>query len=316
MNSLKGLRKDLIAKKFPIKDERLLNSQEARGSEMFEIFFLGTGGGRFATITQKLRTGGIRILSNELNIHIDPGPGALIYSLEAGLNPQKINGVLVSHSHLDHTNDAEILIEAMTAGGTKKKGTLAAASSVLYGNDICDKAISNYHRNLPEKVIEAKAGTEFEIHNLHVTVGKAVHSDPDTVGFRFQMNGFGDVAYMPDSEYFEGIRDFYGGVKLLILSVLRPFGKPWKGHMSSDDAAKIINEIRPEMAVITHLGMLMILKGPDHEANLIAEETGIPTIAAKDGMRLALGKEISIGKPEKQIALDSYIEPHSSDRSS
>ena len=52
-----------------------------------ELVFLGTGGGRFATITQKRRTGGIRLISNRLNIHIDPGPGALIYSLEAGLNP-------------------------------------------------------------------------------------------------------------------------------------------------------------------------------------------------------------------------------------
>jgi ribonuclease BN (tRNA processing enzyme) len=69
-----------------------------------ELVFLGTGGGRFATITQKRKTGGIRFLSKSLNMHLDPGPGALIYSLERGLKPQKVMAVLVSHSHPDIIN--------------------------------------------------------------------------------------------------------------------------------------------------------------------------------------------------------------------
>jgi phosphoribosyl 1,2-cyclic phosphodiesterase len=276
---------------------------------MFEIIFLGTGGGRFATITQKLRTGGIRILSDNLNIHLDPGPGALIYSLEAGLDPQKLNGILVSHSHIDHTNDTAVLIEAMTDGGTKKRGLLAAAHSVLYGNEICDKAISNYHMNLPERVIEAKVGSTFNIGNIDVKVCNAVHSDPETVGFRFETGNLGAFAYMPDSEYYEGIGDYLGGVRLLILSVLRPSGRPWKGHMSTDDAVKIINEVHPEMTVMTHLGTLMIIKGPESEASFIQESTGIATKAAKDGMRVTFGEKILFDKPKEQADLTSFMEP-------
>ena len=70
-----------------------------------ELVFLGTGGGRFATITQKRRTGGIRFLSDTLNMHLEPGPGALIYSLNMGLDPQKVGAVLVSHCHPDHYAD-------------------------------------------------------------------------------------------------------------------------------------------------------------------------------------------------------------------
>jgi len=274
---------------------------------MFEIVFLGTGGGRFAMITQKRRTGGLRILSDKLNVHVDPGPAALVYSLERKLDPQKIEAILVSHSHLDHTNDVGVLIEAMTQGGTKKRGLLAAAHSVLYGNDICDRAISNYHRRLPEKVFDAKVGTAFKVGDVDVKVCKAVHSDPDTVGFRFETKDLGDFAYMPDSEYFEDVCDFYGGVRLLILSVLRPSGKPWKGHMSTDDAVKIIDEVRPEMTAITHFGMLMIFKGPDKEADLIKKKTGISTVAAKDGMSITLSDDISIGKPKKQAGLASFL---------
>ena len=133
---------------------------------MYEIIFLGTGGGRFALTTQKRRTGGIRIISDSVNIHVDPGPGALIYSLEMGLDPQKLDAILVSHSHLDHSNDAGVLIEAMTHGTTQKKGIFAASHSVIDGNDVCDPAVSRYHKNLPEKIVEATAGTSFTINDV------------------------------------------------------------------------------------------------------------------------------------------------------
>ena len=274
---------------------------------MIKIVFLGTGGGRFAMITQKARTGGIRILSEKANMHIDPGPGALIYSLELGLNPQKINAILISHSHLDHTNDANLLIEAMTRGGRIKHGILAAAHSVLKGNEICDRAISKYHEQLPEKVIEAQVGVKFRTGDLIVDVGKAVHADPDTVGFRFETQNDGVFGYLPDSEYFEGLSDFYKGVRLLILSVLRPSGQPWKGHMTVDDAARIAEEVKPETLVITHFGMLMLLRSPNREAKIIEEKTGIPTIAAEYGMHITIEEEIQTAEPKKQTDLSLFM---------
>lgn len=289
--------------------ERLGSTEGGLNGSMFEIVFLGTGGGRFAMITQRRRTGGLRIVSNQLGLHVDPGPGALVYSLEMGLDPQKIDAILVSHSHLDHTNDVGALIEAMTHGTTKKRGILAAARSVISGNEVCDSAISRYHKGLPEKIVEAKVGAIFTVGDVSVKVCKAVHSDPDAVGFRFEAGVLGSFAYMPDSEYFEGIDGFYGGVRLLILSVLRPWGEPWKGHMSSDEAAKTISEVRPELAVITHFGMRMILQGPDREAGLIEKATGVRTIAAKDSMSITLGEKIQMGKPEKQADLTKFVGP-------
>jgi phosphoribosyl 1,2-cyclic phosphodiesterase len=277
---------------------------------MLEIIFLGTGGGRFATITQKRRTGGIRLISEQekINIHVDPGPGALVYSLEMGLDPQKIRAIFVSHSHLDHANDAEPLIEAMSEGTTKKRGVLVASRSVLRGNDVCESSISRYHQAMPERVIEATPGISFEIDGINVTVCKAIHSDPDAVGFRFETKDFGGFAYMPDSEYFSDVSKFYGGLRLLILSVLRPSGQPWEGHMTTDDAIKIIEETQPEMALITHFGMQMILKGPEREAELIEKKTGVLTRAATDGMRVLLGKDIIIGgKMRRERDLSSFL---------
>nr|WP_243687165.1 MBL fold metallo-hydrolase [Methanobacterium formicicum] len=78
----------------------------------------------FATITQRRMTGGFRIDGIDgKNLHLDPGPGALVRSYQFGVNPLKLHGILVSHSHTDHYSDAEVLIEAMTRGMTRKKRT-------------------------------------------------------------------------------------------------------------------------------------------------------------------------------------------------
>jgi len=273
-----------------------------------ELVFLGTGGGRFATITQKRRTGGIRFLSKGLNMHLDPGPGALIYSLDMGLDPQKITAVLVSHCHPDHYTNAEVLIEAMTQGMLKKRGILAAPRSVLFGNEDCGPSISKHHQKMPEKVVEVKPGVVFHVGDTKVVATEARHADPDTVGFRFETPDVGDIGYTSDTEFFEGVGKAFEGVRLLLLCVMRPSGKPWKGHMTTDDAVKIVEETRPEMAVATHFGMKMIFSGPHREAKLIEEKTGVSTIAASDGMRIRVGKEIQVEKVgRKQRGLKEFL---------
>ena len=273
-----------------------------------DVVFVGTGGGRFATITQKRRTGGIRFLSDTFNMHLDPGPGALVYSLNMGLDPQKVTAVLVSHAHPDHYTAAEVFVEAMTRGMTKKRGTLIASRSVLVGNDTCGSSISKYHQQMPMNVIEAKPGITFALDNAKIQITKAKHTDPDAIGFRLETRTVGDIAYTSDTEFFEGIGKQYQGVRLLILCILRPSGKPWKGHMTTEDALKIVDEARPEMALLTHFGMQMIFRGPEKEAKTIQEKTGIPTVAASDGMRVNVQTKIQIQESKKrQPSLENFL---------
>ncbi|HEY4675143.1 MAG TPA: MBL fold metallo-hydrolase [Candidatus Bathyarchaeia archaeon] len=275
----------------------------------FDITLLGTGGGRFATITQKRRTAGIRIVGDRLNLHLDPGPGALVYSIHEGLNPQKLNAVFVSHCHPDHYTDAEVLIEAMTRGMTKKRGVLVASKSVLGGSSTCEPSISAYHQEMVERKIEAVPNMRFEVGSVKVLVTEARHSDPDAVGFRFETEEFGAFAYTSDTEYFPEISRCYEGVRLLMLCVMRPAGKPWKGHMTTNDAIEIVKAIQPEQAVLTHLGMQMIFQGPAREAKLVEVKTGVPTVAAVDGMRISFGEAITIQAEKGRVkqGLDTFL---------
>jgi glyoxylase-like metal-dependent hydrolase (beta-lactamase superfamily II) len=63
-------------------------------------------GADFVTYTQRRWTGGIRLIEGQLQVHIDPGPGAVVRSVDAGLSIESVR-LLLSHSHPDHCGDAE-----------------------------------------------------------------------------------------------------------------------------------------------------------------------------------------------------------------
>jgi phosphoribosyl 1,2-cyclic phosphodiesterase len=181
----------------------------------------------------------------------------------------------------------------MTGGAIKRKGILAAGRSVLKGGPTAEAAISNFHQGLPERVVEVLPGTEFNVGDMRIIGTGARHSDIDSVGFRFKTN-VGDIGYTSDTEFFKETRSFFQDLKVLILCVLRPSGEPWKGHMTTDDAIEIIKNVSPQLAVLTHFGMKMLLRGSPSEAKRVERESGVKTVAAKDGMELIVNEEVKI----------------------
>ncbi len=158
-------------------------------------------------------------------------------------------------------------------------------------------------------MIETKPGVTFTVNDIKILTTEARHTDPDTVGYRLETRDVGDIGYTSDTEYFEGVGKSYEGVRLLLLCVMRPSGEPWKGHMTTEDAVKIVEEADPEMAVTTHFGMKMIFRGPAREAKMIEEKTGVPTLAASDGMRISVGEKIRVERARrKQRGLNEFAE--------
>lgn len=238
-----------------------------------------------------------------IHVHLDPGPGALIYSIWMKLSPRRLSGVFVSHCHLDHYADAEVMIEAMTAGMTRKRGTLVAPHSVLIGGEKGGPAISRYHQSMPKAVIDAAPDDRFSVDGLKVCATPAHHTDPNTIGFRFETRDVGDIGYTSDTEYVEGIGRHYTGTRLLLLCTLRPSGRSWRGHMTTDDAIKIVREAQPDAAIITHFGMGMLNVGPEKEARLVQADTGIPTLDAKDRMLVEVGEAVEVIYRGKRLVL-------------
>src|SRR3989344_3155919 len=90
-------------------------------NENMEVIFLGTGGGRVNLINQIRSTGGQWIRGENLNILLDPGPGSLLRTKEKGFDPRKLDAIIVTHYHVDHCTDANVMIEAMTNYALKKR---------------------------------------------------------------------------------------------------------------------------------------------------------------------------------------------------
>jgi ribonuclease BN (tRNA processing enzyme) len=83
------------------------------------ITFLGTAGARFVVTHQFLASGGAWLSFGDTQILLDPGHGCLVQVTRRELGPSKLEAIILSHKHLDHCGDINIMIEAMTDSGTK-----------------------------------------------------------------------------------------------------------------------------------------------------------------------------------------------------
>ncbi len=75
-----------------------------------------------------------------------------------------------------------------------------------------------------------------------------------------------------------------------------PIGIKLNHHLSPEDAASILEKVRPEKALLTHFGLRAIDAGTDSIATWIQEKSGIETIAAEDGMKIEMREKIKILK--------------------
>jgi phosphoribosyl 1,2-cyclic phosphodiesterase len=248
-----------------------------------KITFLGSGGGRFSAISQRRMTGGFRIDNlGGKNYHVDPGPGALVRTYQFGFDPRNISGVFVSHAHTDHYNDAEILIEAMTRGMTKKVGTIIGSPSVIEGFEKWGPCIPSYHQSNSDTHV-LKPGEVKEIDNFKIKGTKTVHGDPAGVGFQIEYNDL-KLSYTSDTGYFDELPQYHEGADILIASVLRPGNKSIPGHMCLKNFVDLISEVKPKVAVMTHLGLKMSANTSISEAKKITKKTNVKTLAAFDGL--------------------------------
>ncbi|MBI4177612.1 MAG: MBL fold metallo-hydrolase [Candidatus Aenigmarchaeota archaeon] len=255
---------------------------------MTKLVFLGSGGGRYAMATQARATGGFRIEMDGVNIHVDPGPGALVRAKEYGVNVKDTDVVMVSHVHLDHSNDCNAMIDAMTEGAKNPKGMLVGSASAIKGYDNDSPAVLKIYLKALESVTVMKAGDSTNLKAITVKATPTRHTDPSCIGFRIE--GSKTISYTSDTEYFPELKKFHKNADLLIINMLRPDSDTWPMHMNLDNSITLIKETNPKLCVLQHFGMKVIERGPEKQAQKAAKETGTSVIAAEDGMRMDLDK--------------------------
>ena len=255
--------------------------------QMNKIKFLGTAGGRFVVSKQLRKSGGLWISLDDTNLLIDPGPGSLVRCLSSKpkLDPRELDGIIISHRHIDHTNDVNIIIEAMTNGGFNKKGVLFTPKESL--DD--DPVVLKYVRKYLDKIEILKEKGSYKIGNISFTTPvKHIHHNVETYGF----NIFGkknSISIITDTMYFDGLESYYNE-DILILNVVFYENKKEFEHFDLKDVERIIAANKPKLTILTHFGMSMIKAKPWEIAENLSKKIGVKVIAASDGLELDLSQ--------------------------
>jgi len=251
------------------------------------ITFLGTGGARFMIITQLLASGGLWLNLGGTEILLDPGPGCIVQATKRKLRADKLSAIILSHRHLDHSADINIMVEAMTQGGFNRHGWLFAPADALETEPVIFSYLKDYLGGI-EVLTE---GQSYSIGSVSfATPIRHIHG-VETYGIIFKTNKH-TFSYIADTRYFDGLCKSYGG-ELLIINVLRLESLEPDSpldHLSVPDVEHIITELKPKVAILTHFGMTMWRAKPWEIAEGLSQETGVRVLAARDGMKFDLSQ--------------------------
>ncbi len=252
------------------------------------IKFLGTAGARFVVLKQLRASGGVWLSLAGKNVLLDPGPGALLRCLGSRpkLDPAKLDAVILSHKHLDHSSDVNVIIEAMTEGGFRRRGVLFAPRDALNPGE--DPVVLAYLRDYLEEIVPLEEGKSYALGELRFsTPVKHIHP-VETYGLLFELPSGLRLGIITDTRFFPELAGAYPA-DVLVLNVVRLAPDEREiDHLNVEDARKLIAEIEPKLAVLTHFGMTMLRAKPWEVAARLEEELGIRTIAASDGLKLEL----------------------------
>ena len=244
-----------------------------------KLTFMGTAGARFMVAKQLAASGGLYIEDGSTRMSLDPGPGAVVQYAKRKVDLTKLDAIVLSHRHLDHAGDVNVMVEAMTEGGFHRRGRLFCPGDAL--DD--DPVVLRYLRQFPQEVVRLEPEKEYAVNGLSFTTTPLHVHQVETFGFRF-----GDrLGWVTDSAYYDGIAEQHKAEVMVIHLVLMQCraGLP---HLCLEDVERIIRDARPRLAIITHFGMTVWRAHPWEVAEDLTQRIGSEVKAARDGMSLEL----------------------------
>lgn len=251
-----------------------------------QLIFLGSGGARIVIARQLRASGGIWFKLNGIQFHVDPGPGALVRATASRhrLDPTELSAIMLSHRHLDHAADVNVMIEAMTMGGTEKRGRLFAPTDALEGED---PIVLRYLRQYLEEVIPLREGGEFKLGPIKFICPVRHRHRGEVYGFKFQ-TAYLTISYIADTAFFPELAEHYQA-DIVIFNVVR-YKPSDLDHLHFPEVERLITMMKPKLSIMTHFGMTMIKAKPWILARELTQKTGCEVIAASDGLLVKLEK--------------------------
>lgn len=257
-------------------------------------------------------SGGMLIRFGNRNIIVDPGENSLSFLNAAGFDPYQITDVIASHSHNDHVGDLTSFVSSalqLNLIPRPDANILVAPSLVDYDNI----KVTQYGFVLPayawqgnvralywqDTCLKRYDGEIFHSQKsfnigdrVTVTAIEARHSALLANGFIFT-TPLGKIAYTGDTEYFPALIELYKGASLLWMNMntlsldsindnrncIPEHCTYTRNHLGYAGVCKLIEEIKPQTAIISHFGSQLLSQVDDIQTSLRArfahQETNI-----------------------------------------
>ncbi len=245
------------------------------------IHFFGTTGDKGIFFKKIRSAGGYYCCIDGTTIVIDPGPTTLYKYINS--YDDKIDGIVLSHIHIDHSNDLNILVELMTEGGASKRGTL-----LLPKQAIDEKVLFPYLREFPENLQVIQPNSNYKIKNIEITSSAGHRHGVENYGFILKTKNH-VIGFVTDTAYFPELLASYQNCEILIMNV--PYykqDKPKPKHLDIANAEELIQAIKPKKVILTHFGCDLLNHNPDKIAEDLSQKYGMDVTAAQDDMILEL----------------------------
>ncbi|RYJ42950.1 Metal-dependent hydrolase [Flavobacterium beibuense] len=230
---------------------------------MIKVWFLGTGTSQGIPVIgcndpvclsndprdKRLRVS-VLIQWDDYSYVIDCGPDFRQQMLTS--QSQKLDGILFTHEHADHTAGLDDIRPFFFRQGDipiyAHKRVLTELEKRF---DYIFEQENKYPGAPSVKEHEVRNNEPFTLGNKTVIPVNIMHGSLQVFGYRID-----DFAYLTDVKVVEAEeRDKLKGLKVLVVSALREAEHPT--HFNLDEALAFINEIKPERAYLTHISHLM-----------------------------------------------------------
>ncbi len=197
---------------------------------------------------QRLRTS-ILVEWDSYRYVIDCGPDFRYQMLRSKVS--KIDGILFTHEHADHTSGLDDIRPFSFQMGAvpifaqrRVIENLTKRFDYIFVN-------KNKYPGAPSVIINEVKNKPFFLHNLKVIPIEIFHHKITVLGFRFD-----NVAYLTDVKTISEIElQKLLNLDVLIINALRV--KPHKSHLNLEEALAIIKKLQPKKAYLTHMSHLM-----------------------------------------------------------
>ena len=216
-----------------------------------EITILGSG----TAVPDKERgSPGIAVRSDDTLLLMDLGAGTLYRAVRFGVDVNRVDAVLLSHLHPDHTGDLVPLLFAFLSPEWSRDETLT-----IFG----PAGLQEFFRNLEAaygRWIEPQ-GYRLEIEVLHGGSASLkgvnlrtcpVRHGPRAVAYEITDASMRRLVYSGDTGYFDELAVFAKDADLLILECSLPEGEEQPGHLTPSEAGRIAGKAQCGRLLLTH----------------------------------------------------------------